>query len=172
MEPHEVKVTVSHYSVDQLFTLGLWPLLLQHVHPPLEWEGNKAILATLGPRGFLPSVGDKIKRDLPPHRMFVLGMLRKIINVRSKGTFRYVIFFILDCCYFLEILKSEDLLEGGYITLSSILKILTCSPKLGSPCLSSSLSFPQPPTKSLLQTVPQENRKEIRVTVDGSHSHG
>lgn len=101
----------------------------------MEWEGNKVILVTLGLRGFFFLVGDKIKRDLFLYRMFVLGMLRKIINVRSKGIFRYVIFFILDCCYFLEIFKSEDFLEGGYIILLFILKILICFFKLGLFCL-------------------------------------
>lgn len=75
-------------------------------YSPSSRMGRKeTILTMLGLRGCLPVV-DETKRDLPIHRTLPLGEKKKSLW-ESKMIFRYTIFFIFNCCYFLEIIKSE-----------------------------------------------------------------
>lgn len=132
------------------------------------WGTNQCQLCW-GPEGFLPSAGEETNRNLFIHRTFALKNAENKINVRIKDTFQICRIFIFSCCCFLKLLKVGLVAifwKEGCVTLSSVLVILTCSPKLGLPCLFSLSS-----TKSLLLTVLQENNEEERVSVGGSHSH-
>lgn len=81
---------------------------------------------------------------------------------------------MFDCCYFLELLKSGvggDLLEGRiynpvvYPGDSGVLS--QTEPPL--PVLITAFSHPS--TKSPLLPVPQENGREVKVSIGGSYSN-